>query len=232
MNRKQRRAAKAGNKQKVKVTAFHEAGHAVARYLTADEMGFAVEDCIKSITVSAGLGPSMGNSHDGHAELYSQAVTYGPMLSQEIGEVMSDMGMSKAPGTEMSGLEAKDFLTEVVSSARERGANISSWLNARALIAVFGACAEASMTRQSANDVWNSYECEDDLNGIIQDGVVAGLSADDIEALISSAFRRAAECMQRQEVRKAIDQLAKAIHRGGSMEGTQAVQIIRKTMEA
>ena len=50
MNRKERRAAKAGNKQIAKagnkqiakVVAYHEAGHAVAHYLTAHEMGYTV----------------------------------------------------------------------------------------------------------------------------------------------------------------------------------------------
>ena len=53
MNRHQKRAAKAKAKSTEikRVVAIHEAGHAVARYLTAEDFGCTTDDAISSIDI-------------------------------------------------------------------------------------------------------------------------------------------------------------------------------------
>ena len=72
MNRKERRAAEAmARKQRnaapdSNVVAAHEAGHAVARYLTAAEIGYPPEEAISQIEISApGAWSHAGYSFDG-----------------------------------------------------------------------------------------------------------------------------------------------------------------------
>jgi hypothetical protein len=88
MNRHERRAAKAQSRtvEMDRVVAVHEAGHAVARVLTASDLGLSSEEAISHIEV--GIGNSMAESKDGKMQLMSQAVTFGPMLSREIGAAL------------------------------------------------------------------------------------------------------------------------------------------------
>ncbi len=53
MNRQQRRAARAKAKNATvdPVVAIHEAGHALARYLTAEMMGVSIDLSVSSIVV-------------------------------------------------------------------------------------------------------------------------------------------------------------------------------------
>jgi hypothetical protein len=85
MNRGQRRAAKA--KEKVvklnRVVAVHEAGHAVARILVADDFGLPPEKMISYIDV--GLAQAVGNSFFNKSmRMVAQATTFGPILSAEL----------------------------------------------------------------------------------------------------------------------------------------------------
>src|ERR1700731_4078074 len=76
MNRHQRRAAKAQGISKTldPVVAIHEAGHAVARVLSATDFGRTAEEMISHIDVAT--GESLGESFfDKSVTLKSQAVT-------------------------------------------------------------------------------------------------------------------------------------------------------------
>ena len=85
MNRHQRRAATAQSidKKLDPVSAIHEAGHAVARVLSAEDFGRPAEKMISYIEV--GTGPNMAVSQfDKSVMLRLQATTYGPALSAEL----------------------------------------------------------------------------------------------------------------------------------------------------
>jgi hypothetical protein len=82
MNRHQRRANKTKgiDKKLDPVIAIHEAGHAVARVLSAEDFGLPAEKMISRIDV--GTAENLGKSYfDKSATLISQAITYGPTLS-------------------------------------------------------------------------------------------------------------------------------------------------------
>jgi hypothetical protein len=107
-------------------------------------------------------------------ELVSQAVTFGPMFSAEISELVG----ATTDLAEITGL---------VAAAVARGFDISTWLEARALITVFGPMAEAVARRKSFHDVWESYESEADVRSLVRDGVIGGprpTSAPSIGALL------------------------------------------------
>ena len=74
MNRRERRAAKVKAKHRGidPITAFHEAGHAVGRFLTAPDMGFPEDEVITEIVMCA---------TDNRPE--SLAVCEGPTFSAE-----------------------------------------------------------------------------------------------------------------------------------------------------
>jgi hypothetical protein len=97
MNRHQRRAAKPQGRNVSKldrVVAIHEAGHAVARILTAHDLGFSPDQAITYIEV--GSRENLGVSVDGRAILISQAVTIGPTLSANIQSVFNRITAGKA----------------------------------------------------------------------------------------------------------------------------------------
>ena len=84
MNRHQRRAAKTKHidKKLDPVIAIHEAGHAVARVLSAEDFGLPAEKMISHIEV--GNRQNMGVSNfDNSVTMFSQAVQYTVPRSQQ-----------------------------------------------------------------------------------------------------------------------------------------------------
>ncbi|MER9585254.1 hypothetical protein [Mesorhizobium sp. M0276] len=83
MNRNARRAAQAQARTRTidRITAVHEAGHAVGRLLTAEDMGVPFDQAVHSIEI--GAGPSW-RSADGRIVLDSEAICYGPAVSREL----------------------------------------------------------------------------------------------------------------------------------------------------
>jgi hypothetical protein len=79
MNRYQRRAAKAAARSaKIDgVVAVHEAGHAVARYLTAADLGVSTNDAISYIEVAPNA--AVTKSVDKRMIFRTQATTFGPL---------------------------------------------------------------------------------------------------------------------------------------------------------
>ena len=221
MNRKQRRAELASARKRIRkidhVVAVHEAGHAIGRYLTANEMGYETETSISCIEV-AKPPKELGLSRDGRMFSVPQATTYGPLLS-------ADMNDYSGAITAETGVKL-DNLTQVITSAREAGADVSSWIKARALIALLGPLAEADYTDLPASEVMKSYECEDDTASIIRDGMAAGLSSDEISKLIDDATKRGLEFLRDPLIYDALNRLAAEIKRGRTIDGSKAVQII------
>jgi hypothetical protein len=214
--RKQRTAASHVRKAQLDlVIAIHEAGHAVARYITAADMGFEVEESITRIEISPGT--SLGASSDGRVYLVSQAVTFGPMFSAEISELVG----ATTDLAEISGL---------VAAAVARGFDVSMWLEARALITVFGPMAEAVARRKSFHDVWESYECEADIRSLVRDSVIGGLRDKERDTLFNETVERAAAMFQRPEIVAAVNALAGALPNAGRMNGKDAVAIIGRAM--
>jgi hypothetical protein len=82
------------------------------------------------------------------------------------------------------------------------------------------------------DDVWNGYEAEDDLGGIVGDGVAAGLSPDEIAVVIKSAVDRVVDYLQQPNVCDAVNALGRHLQRHGTTSGKRASAIIRGAMKA
>lgn len=233
MNRRERRAAEAAARKQNEggglepVVAFHEAGHAIARYLTAAELGYAPEEAIARIEIASGPLRPLGDSFDGKATTYSQAVTFGPKLSKAMDATARPILMRVA-GQTISGKAHFDLLVEIVAAARAAGADIDAWLGARALQAVFGAVAEALCTRKPFDEVWNDYQCEEDMRGIVANCMTAGLPTEAIQPVIDAAVERAKVEVARPGMLDALNALSRHLHDHGTTKGRLAVSIIER----
>jgi hypothetical protein len=228
MNRHERRAAKAAARSaKIDgVVAVHEAGHAVARYLTAADLGFSTNDAISYIEVAPNT--AMTKSVDKRMIFRTQATTFGPMLSKEIQETFKEECAGLGG---LSGRVAFDALSEIITKARSAGIDVNKWLEARLLISVFGAAAEARYTSRSFEDVWDSYECEDDRRQAVQDCMIAGTSdVSDIGNLLEKAGAVAENSIERPEVWRAVLALADRLPAAGRYDGKKAASIIELTI--
>jgi hypothetical protein len=225
MNRHERRAAKALSRtvEIDRVVAVHEAGHAVARVLTASDLGLSSEEAISHIEL--GIGNSMGKSKDGKMQLMSEAVTFGPRLSKDIAAAFKRIAAGVPPDQ-----IDRQHITDAVSLARSEGADIEKWLRAKMLIAVFGSAAEAKYTDKTIEDVWTSYAAEADRRDAFSEGVLAGLSTSDIEVLIEDAIRRAKVLIEHPQIQSAIHALADGLPNSGKLPGKRAVHIIAQVL--
>jgi hypothetical protein len=228
MNRHERRAAKAAARSaKIdRVVAVHEAGHAVARFLTAADLGFSTNDAISYIEVAPDAG--MTKSVDKRMTLRTQATTFGPMLSKEIQEMFE--GECTSLGG-LSGRPAFEALSEIITKARSAGIDVNKWLRAKSLISVFGAAAEARYTSKSFEGVWKSYECEDDRRLAVQDCMIGGTTeVADIGTLLDEAEAAAENLIERPEVWRAVLALADRLPAAGRFDGKKAASIIERAL--
>ena len=243
MNRKQRRAAKARERKHrasppgpdAHIVAAHEAGHAIARYLTAGEMGYSTEEAITKIEISSpGASPYLGTSIDGTAHLFARATTFGPMLTKEMSQVIKRVAERTGFPLEMlpAGRERLDFLSQVISEARAEGADIESWLQARALISVMGPAVEAMLREKPVAEILESDESEGDLRGFIQDCTIAQIPTSEIDARIVAAVERAVELLGDSNVIAAVNALGAHLLHNGTTDWETAARHIGKEMEA
>jgi hypothetical protein len=217
-NRHERRAANALSRKQLTITAIHEAGHAVGRYLTADIMGHSVEDAISWIEV--GLDAMPCASRDYSAMLSSMATTYGPMYSRP----MIDLLISSPSHDPADAVEAD------VSRCIAAGIDVIAWAKAKALICMFGPVAEAIYTRREIATVVNSYECESDLNDAMFGCWLAKMSAEDVSTAVNVAVEIAARKLADPKVWRAVQRLANNLPAQGRLEGPRAAEIIGQAL--
>ena len=237
MNRRERRAARAKARRHGidPITAFHEAGHAVGRYLTAPDMGFSEDEIITDIVVhSEGERPDMGMSIDGRVKFESLAVCNGPTFSAELGALVpaasKKLGIL-APAT-LSGRQSFDLMKEVLTAGRDEGIDVNAWVEARAIFTVFGPMVEAMQRGMPFTDVWDGEQGDGDRRDIVADGVVAGLTPDEIGVVIKSAVDRVVDYLQQTNVVDAVNALGRHLQRHGTTSGKRAAAIIRGAMKA
>jgi hypothetical protein len=228
MNRIQRRAAK--DKEKVvklaRVVAVHEAGHAVARFLVADDFGRPPDEMIGYIEV--GLGHPVGGSlFNKSVTFVAQATTFGATFSTELQSVIARTA-AVSDRKAITDEEIRDAFTV----ARSEGIGVDRWLKARMLIMTLASGAEAMHTGRSIHEVWNSPESECDQRDAFRDGYRAGLADDQTEHFVCEALERSEELIRQETVQRAIKALADAIPDRGRMPGCQAAFIINQVLQA
>ena len=245
MNRQQRRAAKAKAKNATvdPVVAVHEAGHALARYLTAEMMGLSKEESIHSIVVHVPREMPKGKSVDGTMMTSEQATTFGPMFSNEIDAVRRAMGTEKGwsdlPAEELAAnLNSLENMQELLETARDQGCDVGKWLRARAIIMVAGAVAESRYREVPWHEVWDGYEAEGDKRDLIGDLMSSGIANDEL-AEAEYAEADAANTWMRDKILNtpgvldAINALTtRIVRKPGTIPGRTVVGIIRRAIEA
>jgi hypothetical protein len=198
MNRKDRRKAAAQGQPNTMdaIVAVHEAGHVVARVLTARVMGYEPPEAIRYVRVET-APRHIGSSLDGTMSLKAQAITFGPMLSKPIQNALSQH--LKGRGEIMP-----SDLVPLIRNAREAGVDVGAWLQSRIIIAALGPAAEAKFRGSAFDEVWNSYESEADFKSAVQDGVLAGLPNEEIYQVIGQGAAIACRLVEDETVWRAI----------------------------
>jgi len=217
MNRHDRRAAasKVRRTKLDRVTAVHEAGHAVARVLTADAMGFSAEEAVICIKMGATAEPH-GVSADDRSYLVSAARTDGPRFSAEIDQHANP--------------EHPERLEQTLAAAKQAGADIHAWLEANSLFTVFASVAEAKFLGVPSLDVWLSPGSEDDRSTLDLNARLAGLDDDATEVLKTRTLARAAELVERPDVWRAVLAVADNLPTRGRIEGAEIARIVAEAI--
>lgn len=227
MNRHERRRAakdaRKGNRTVAKVVAVHEAGHALARYLTAEALGFEADEAIAYIEVA--FVPLPHASLDGKATLSSSAVTFGPMYSMAMinhlqsNPVPQDMG----PGHPVT-------IRAEVAACKAAGIDVASWAALKAFVCMAGAAAEAKFTGRPAGEVVNGYECENDLSDAVRDCLLAGMTSAEATNVANNALDHAETAFADPRQWRAVLALADSLPVSGRVQGQRAAAIIARAL--
>lgn len=209
-----------------RIVAVHEASHAIARFLVADDFGRPPEEMIGYIEV--GLTHTVGDRlFNKSVAMVAQATTFGPTFSTELQSVIARTA-AVADRNAITDEEIRGAFTV----ARSEGIDVDRWLRARLLIITLASVAEAMYSGRSIDEVWNSPESESDLWDALRDGYRAGLSDDQTAHFINEAMERSVELIGAETVRRAIEALANALPDRGRMTGRRAAAIINDALQA
>jgi hypothetical protein len=130
-------------------------------------------------------------------------------------------------------IRTKDDLRSIFARAKTQGViiNTDKWLRARALIAVFGGVTEALVTGRPPHDVLDSYECEGDVRGFVED---CHLVCREVEAVsfCEDAKNRALTLLCRPDVVAAVNTVALSLPRCGRVTGRQIISTIEAAIRS
>lgn len=199
MNRNAKRAAQAQARTTPidRVTAVHEAGHAVGRLLTAKAMGFPFDEAVHSIEIGTGPG---WQSPDGQVVLTSQAICYGPALSRDLQDAYRRAYPAREP------INADDLYSRLAGVGTAEQREVSA--RAKMLIIAMGPAAEARMLRARWKNVVLSDACAADRIDLGREGRLRGLEGDELIRAINAVGSRAMELVANPSVWRAIDAIA------------------------
>ncbi|TPL51522.1 hypothetical protein [Mesorhizobium sp. B2-4-6] len=210
MNRTARRAAQAQARRKTidRITAVHEAGHAVARLLAAEDMGYLFEMGVDSIQI--GTGPSW-RSADGRIVLNSAAICYGPAVSK----VLAVAYTQAYPGS--GSISADEFNARLLTLGTAEQRAISG--QAKMIVTAMGAAAEARLTGATWEEVFLSDPCIGDRTDFRRDARLAGFGDDDLAVAVARVRSTVIKLIAVPEVWSAIGAVASAMK--GDLSGRQ-----------
>lgn len=166
MNRNARRAAQAQTRTRTvdRVTAVHEAGHAVGRLLTAKDMGFSFDEAVHSIEV--GTGPDWLSS-DARIVLHSQAICYGPAVSRELQAAYQQAYPGRGP------ISADELNARMLGIGTAEQRAVSG--RAKMVVTSMGAAAEARLSGAPWEVVFSSDACRADRMDFNREARLVGL---------------------------------------------------------
>jgi hypothetical protein len=187
--------------------------------LAAPDFELPPEDMIESIEMGAGY--DMGRSHMSRSvSLISQAVTYGPLLSEPLQIAVDERNGAGSTLT-------NERIARIIAIARSEGVDVDKWLRGQLLQIAMGSAAEAKYTGIPIRTVWTDYASEGDRSAAYRACVLyAGLTPAQAETLIDQVLKRAELLVGRADVYRAILALADRLPMAGSMSGHRAARVI------
>ena len=226
-NRHERLATRAmARKRPIKrEVAVHEAGHAVGRFLTAERLGYTIDEAISCIEVNAVSVATGEVSFDGRMRMSQQATTFGPKFSRELAAFIKS-----SPGYEGPFRASVDDLVELIDKARNMGLDVDGWFRAKAFSTILGPMAEAKLLGKPFKMVWSDYEAEGDFKDTVIEGIICSMTAEQIGAAIDEVTIFAEQEVERPEVWRAILALADKL-KPGRMSGKEAAAIIKHALK-
>jgi hypothetical protein len=200
--------------------AVHEAGHAVARFAAAGELGIEPDEAIDCIEV--GVDPHPHETLDGKATVSSSAITFGPKYSGPMTNYLKDNPVQQGPDP----LDGAILRAEVMA-CKAGGIDVAKWASVKAFICMAGPVAEAKFSGKTLDEILKSYECEGDLRAAIRDGELAGLTRSEACEMTDRGCDRAVEFFDDSKAWCAVLTLADRFPRVGRMQGKRCAAIIR-----
>ena len=225
-NRRQRRAEKAVSRSEpvVRTLAVHEAGHCVARVLTARAVGWDAAEAIEYIEVGS-MPVAMGADRG----LRSQVVSWGRFLSKPMQDFVAARRPTANPSAGYAPVLDDPDIIPMFAEMRASGIDLDGWFRVRSIVAMFGPMAEAKLIEKPFNELWNSNACRDDALSLMRAGVLCGMTPEQIAASANENVSIAEQNMARPEVWRAITTLADNM-KPGRMSGRQAAAIIVRAL--
>jgi hypothetical protein len=210
---------------KPSLAAVHEAGHAVARFLTAPAYGFAPGDAVVSIEMRHGGG-----------------TTFGPLFTAEIDAAARRVREQfQAGGTDAVAPWIEAFLQErprgyfelVTAEACESGANVGTWIECKIQQCVAGAVAEALHQKSAFGEVIGSVPCISDVGDIaraweIARLALAALTKDGWKGRLLASGETVRKELSTPPTWNALLALARNLPKEGTMTGRDAWEIFSR----
>jgi hypothetical protein len=137
---------------------IHEAGHAVARLLVAEQLGGRPTEYLSCVTLHQN----------------GTASTLGQAFSKAMVDFLRACGISAASSHEIP--------SGTLSAMRASGIDIEGWYAAECLIAMFGPMAEAKYRNKSFDDIWTGFGASVDVALLAQSARLCGMSAPQFRA--------------------------------------------------
>lgn len=233
MSGRQRRAQNglAGGQPVIRVIAVHEAGHCVARVLTAGSLGWDAAEVIDYIDSGTLPIATAVASRDHMHGLRSQVVSWGRFLSKPMQEFVATQTRTTRTAKTNAPLGANVDLAPLFAEMRASGIDLDGWFRAKSIVAIFGPMAEAKLTEKPFNELWNSLPAKDDTLGLIRAGTLCGMTLEQIVTATTENVYIAEQQIARPEVWHAINALADNI-KPGRMSGRKAAAIVVHALAA
>jgi hypothetical protein len=215
------------------IVAIHEAGHIVARFMTADLMGYASAEAVAYVDMHHPDTAPRFPGRDGR--LYcNAATTFGPFYSKAINAAARDVharyGIASQTTDDAAAiLSSEQCCRDVMTAAVEAGADVKIWAVAKIFHAVGGAVAEAKARNLSFDDVAASPEY--DMQDVGRASSLAGLSSEELENVIAKATEFLEDAWSDPRHWNALLGLAKALPHEGKMTGADCWAVYSRGLD-
>ncbi len=222
---------------RVWATSFHEAGHAVAMYLTSDDRGVDPDNSIDSIV----LHPEIMHLQAGKSNVLSLR-HIGTCYSGNFLPLDLELEAGWRPDDDTDpDLVPPEYRDAYMKSQREYNYHwtqalrlmskqtLDRWLLSEFIVFVAGAMAEATFWR-TFRIIWNRGGCSHDQHLVLKYGDYANKSIKEICEFERNAIKRCRKLFSHPAVRIAISAVAfKVIQNGiGETPGDRIIKIIKK----